>query len=190
MLAPGFHSLGMLSIAFLGSNVSSFWPSMYCLLILGAYYFLGRPLISTFGNPCFGKKLLTFAGHLSINDPRLRLNHETREAVATSHCSQPNTLEYDLAMEWCLLQQRSKLAWKMLVKRQERELRQLSATLNPKFPIFFLLRTPVCIQSGGSLEAMFWRRASSSKVWYKWCVSSPSPSAIHNINGRSYWVGL
>ncbi|KAI4377615.1 hypothetical protein MLD38_015213 [Melastoma candidum] len=92
----------------------------------------GRPLISTFGNPCFGKKQLTFAGHLSINDPRLRLNHETREAVATSHCSQPNTLEYDLAMEWRLLQQRSKLAWKMLVKRQERELRQLRATLNPK----------------------------------------------------------
>ncbi|KAI4380184.1 hypothetical protein MLD38_006403 [Melastoma candidum] len=85
----------------------------------------GRPLISTFGNPCFGKKQLTFAGHLSINDPRLRLNYETREAVATSHCSQPNTLEYDLAMEWCLLQQRSKLAWQKFVKRQEQELRQL-----------------------------------------------------------------
>ncbi|KAI4378854.1 hypothetical protein MLD38_016278 [Melastoma candidum] len=58
------------------------------------------------------------------------------------------------------------------------------------FPIFFPLRTPVCVQSGGSLESMFWRCVGSNKVWYEWCVTSPSPSAIHNSNGRSYWVGL
>lgn len=34
-----------------------------------------------------------------------------REAVATSHCSQPNTLEYDMALEWSLLQERSDSAW-------------------------------------------------------------------------------
>ncbi|OAY67846.1 Protein arginine N-methyltransferase 5 [Ananas comosus] len=28
------------------------------------------------------------------------------------------------------------------------------------------------------------------QVWYEWCVTSPSPSAIHNSSGRSYWVGL
>jgi hypothetical protein len=39
-----------------------------------------------------------------------------REAVSTSHCSQSNTIEYEMAMEWCLLQERSELSWKKLYK--------------------------------------------------------------------------
>ena len=37
-----------------------------------------------------------------------------KEAVSTSHCSQPNTLEYEMAMDWCLLQERSDLALRKL----------------------------------------------------------------------------
>lgn len=37
-----------------------------------------------------------------------------REAVSTSHCSQPNSLEYDMAIEWSLLQERLDCAWKKL----------------------------------------------------------------------------
>lgn len=58
------------------------------------------------------------------------------------------------------------------------------------FPIFFPLRTPVCVRSGIPLELHIWRCSGSTKVWYEWCVASPSPSPIHNSNGRSYWVGL
>ncbi|KAL6215209.1 hypothetical protein ACLB2K_014640 [Fragaria x ananassa] len=58
------------------------------------------------------------------------------------------------------------------------------------FPIFFPLRTPVCLSPGSSLEVHFWRCCSPSKVWYEWGVASPSSSPIHNSNGRSYWVGL
>ncbi|KAI6701822.1 hypothetical protein NL676_010958 [Syzygium grande] len=58
------------------------------------------------------------------------------------------------------------------------------------FPIFFPLRTPVCVCPGSPLEVHFWRCVGSTKVWYEWCVTSPSPSAVHNSNGRSYWVGL
>ncbi|KAJ0102453.1 hypothetical protein Patl1_05295 [Pistacia atlantica] len=58
------------------------------------------------------------------------------------------------------------------------------------FAIYFPLRTPVCIQPGSPLEVHFWRCCGSTKVWYEWCVLSPSPSPIHNSNGRSYWVGL
>ncbi|KAJ6354915.1 hypothetical protein OIU77_005502 [Salix suchowensis] len=58
------------------------------------------------------------------------------------------------------------------------------------FAIFFPLRTPVCIKPGSPLEVHFWRCCGSSKVWYEWCVASPNSSAIHNSNGRSYWVGL
>ncbi|KAL6578609.1 Protein arginine N-methyltransferase 5 [Orobanche minor] len=58
------------------------------------------------------------------------------------------------------------------------------------FPIFFPLRTPVCVQPGTPLEVHFWRCCGSTKVWYEWCVMSPSASPMHNTNGRSYWVGL
>jgi hypothetical protein len=43
-----------------------------------------------------------------------RCSYAQKEAVSTSHCSQPNTLEYDMAMEWCLLQDRSDLALRKL----------------------------------------------------------------------------
>ncbi|KAK4486257.1 hypothetical protein RD792_008927 [Penstemon davidsonii] len=58
------------------------------------------------------------------------------------------------------------------------------------FPIFFPLRTPICIQPGTPLEVHFWRCCGSTKVWYEWCVTSPAASPVHNTNGRSYWVGL
>ncbi|XP_020245185.1 protein arginine N-methyltransferase 5 isoform X2 [Asparagus officinalis] len=58
------------------------------------------------------------------------------------------------------------------------------------FPIFFPLRRPLCVPTGSTLEVHFWRCCSATKVWYEWCVTAPSPSPIHNTNGRSYWVGL
>ncbi|CAI9115602.1 OLC1v1016543C1 [Oldenlandia corymbosa var. corymbosa] len=58
------------------------------------------------------------------------------------------------------------------------------------FPIFFPLRTPVCVQPGVPLEVHMWRCCGSTKVWYEWCVASPTSSPVHNTNGRSYWVGL
>jgi protein arginine N-methyltransferase 5 len=58
------------------------------------------------------------------------------------------------------------------------------------FPIFFPLRKPVEVHPDTPLEVHFWRCCGSSKVWYEWSVSSPTPSPMHNTNGRSYWVGL
>ncbi|XP_021744079.1 protein arginine N-methyltransferase 1.5-like [Chenopodium quinoa] len=58
------------------------------------------------------------------------------------------------------------------------------------FPIFFPLRAPVCVRPGVPLEVHIWRCSGSTKVWYEWCVASPSSSPIHNSKGRSYWVGL
>ncbi|MQL94125.1 hypothetical protein Taro_026774 [Colocasia esculenta] len=56
------------------------------------------------------------------------------------------------------------------------------------FPIFFPLRTPLTVALGSLIEVHFWRCCGSTKVWYEWCVTSPSASAIHNCGGRSYWV--
>ncbi|CAF2068632.1 unnamed protein product [Brassica oleracea] len=58
------------------------------------------------------------------------------------------------------------------------------------FPIFFPLKKPVEVHPDSPLEVHFWRCCGSSKVWYEWSVSSPTPSPMHNTNGRSYWVGL
>ncbi|GER28173.1 protein arginine N-methyltransferase 5 [Striga asiatica] len=58
------------------------------------------------------------------------------------------------------------------------------------FPIFFPLRTPVYIRPGTPLDVHFWRCCGPTKVWYEWCVTSPSALPMHNTNGRSYWVGL
>ncbi|CAA0838296.1 Protein arginine N-methyltransferase 1.5 [Striga hermonthica] len=58
------------------------------------------------------------------------------------------------------------------------------------FPIFFPLRTPVYIRPGTPLEVHFWRCCGPTKVWYEWCVTSPSALPMHNTNGRSYWENL
>lgn len=39
-----------------------------------------------------------------------------KEAVSTSHCSQPNTIEHEMGMEWRLLHSRSDSWWNRLYK--------------------------------------------------------------------------
>lgn len=58
------------------------------------------------------------------------------------------------------------------------------------FPIFFPLRKAIYVPSESPIEVHFWRCCGATKVWYEWAVTTPSPSPIHNSNGRSYWVGL
>ncbi|PQQ15882.1 uncharacterized protein Pyn_37462 [Prunus yedoensis var. nudiflora] len=46
-------------------------------------------------------KTARFVGHLSIAKIRLQSQSEAmRKAVSTSHYSQPNTIEYGMALEW------------------------------------------------------------------------------------------
>ncbi|KAL9400235.1 hypothetical protein Peur_009196 [Populus x canadensis] len=92
----------------------------------------GRPLVGSIAAPCFPGKHSTFFGHLVINKLRIHKQREMKEAVSTSHCSQPNTLEYEMAMDWCLLQERSDLALRKLRQQQRQELRKLWVTLKCK----------------------------------------------------------
>lgn len=98
-----------------------------CLLLSN-----GRPLVGSIGTPCFPEKKPTFFGHLVIDKVKNQMQREMREAVSTSHCSQPNTIEYEMAMEWCLLQERSDLSWKKLYKQQGEALRKLKSSLKFK----------------------------------------------------------
>lgn len=45
---------------------------------------------------------------------------EQKEAVSTSHCSQSNTIEYEMAIDWCLLQERWDRVWQLLYKVAKR----------------------------------------------------------------------
>ena len=60
------------------------------------------------------------------------------------------------------------------------------------FPIFFPLAVPFLAPAGMPLTVHMWRCVSPVKVWYEWAVAAASGAAthIHNVNGRSYFVGL
>ncbi|KAI3716804.1 hypothetical protein L1987_67967 [Smallanthus sonchifolius] len=88
----------------------------------------GRPLVATPCPPISTKKNSIFFGHLTIDKARFQ-NQREDEAVSTSHFSQPNTIEYDMAMEWCLLQLTSMTCWEKLHEQQGVELENLMNSL-------------------------------------------------------------
>ncbi|KOM28670.1 hypothetical protein LR48_Vigan561s006000 [Vigna angularis] len=92
-----------------------------------------RPLVGSFGIPVFPEKKPVFYGHHVVDQLRMmQMQREMRDAVSTSHCSQPNNIEYDMAIEWCLLQERANKSWRMLYKQQGEQLRKLKAKLKSK----------------------------------------------------------
>lgn len=65
------------------------------------------------------------------------------------------------------------------------------------FPIYFPLRTPVQVPQDSTITLDFWRLTTDKKVWYEWTASvhgknneEMSVLPIHNVQGRSYYVGL
>jgi len=58
------------------------------------------------------------------------------------------------------------------------------------FPAFFPIKEPIYCPKDGKITLHFWRKVSKTKVWYEWCYTTPEHSAIHNPNGRSYWIGI
>ncbi|KAL8537173.1 hypothetical protein ACS0TY_012380 [Phlomoides rotata] len=88
-----------------------------------------RPLVGCLGFlPKLSVKQRPFFGHLSIDKARHLMHRETKDAVATSHYSQNNTIEYEMAMDWCVLQSRSDKWWRLLHQQQRRELAKLRET--------------------------------------------------------------
>ncbi|EGD83688.1 hypothetical protein PTSG_04292 [Salpingoeca rosetta] len=58
------------------------------------------------------------------------------------------------------------------------------------FPMYIPLQTPVYVRKGETIKAAFWRKVSATKVWYEWAVLSPTTTEIHNLAGRSSFIGL
>ncbi|KAJ1396382.1 RNA-binding domain superfamily [Sesbania bispinosa] len=93
----------------------------------------GRPLVGSSRPPCFPEKKPMFYGHHVVDQQRMHMmQREMKDAVSTSHCSQPNNIEYDMAIEWCLLQERADKTWRRLYQRQGEQLSKLKAKLKSK----------------------------------------------------------
>ncbi|GAU11054.1 hypothetical protein TSUD_113470 [Trifolium subterraneum] len=92
-----------------------------CLILEG-----GRVVIARKGTVTDPAKQNTLTGHLSINRAaRHKQSREMRDAVSTSHCSQPNTIEYAMAMEWTKHYYKSEACWEAL-----REVEPISLPMN------------------------------------------------------------
>ncbi|KAG2300583.1 hypothetical protein Bca52824_037055 [Brassica carinata] len=99
-----------------------------CLLLSN-----GRPLVAAFAkvNPP-GKSSSPFCGHIKLQKSQTR--RETRDSVSTSRGSQPNTLEFEMAMEWRLHRTRSDHAMETVSKRQLEERKSQRINFKPKLP--------------------------------------------------------
>ncbi|XP_051137302.1 protein ANTI-SILENCING 1 [Andrographis paniculata] len=103
-----------------------------------------RPLVASTGYfPKLFEKHITFVGHLAIDKARRQIQRELKEAVSTSHYSQNNTIEYEMALAWCLLQSKSDKWWEKLYEQQWKELKKLMNELKSKSKCSSIFSTAV-----------------------------------------------
>lgn len=58
------------------------------------------------------------------------------------------------------------------------------------FPMYFPIHSPVFVPKKVPLTVNFWRLINNRQIWYEWSLSSPISTPIHNVNGRTYSIGL
>lgn len=91
----------------------------------------GRPIYCSKGLLKIKKPSGALVGHLTIsNQKRSRRQREDQEkAVSTSHCSQPNTIEYDLALDWMLVREKQARKFSILHKKHADERKSFAAKI-------------------------------------------------------------
>ncbi|XAR50585.1 hypothetical protein NMG60_11004943 [Bertholletia excelsa] len=110
-----------------------------CLLLTS-----GRPLVGRKGSVKEPSERTRFVGHLVIDKIRQKQHQDKKNAVSTSHCSQPNSIEYEMALEWLVLQEKSNLWWDGLWKKQANEIEELRSQLNIRHDKSLHLERPAC----------------------------------------------
>ncbi|KAJ9537745.1 hypothetical protein OSB04_030478 [Centaurea solstitialis] len=96
-----------------------------CLMIGDVRPVVGsRPLLKNPGQPS------KYFGHITINNlKQMQQADYMRNAVSTSHYSQPNTIAFEMALEWCALVMRFNLCWDALFEQQAKEIADLKTHL-------------------------------------------------------------
>ncbi|XP_028091572.1 protein ANTI-SILENCING 1-like isoform X6 [Camellia sinensis] len=91
----------------------------------------GRAVVGRKGSPKKPSDQTRFVGHLIIGKFKFyKQREEMKNAVSTSHYSQPNTIEYDMALKWRVLQAKSNLWWDALNEQQAKEIEDLRSQLS------------------------------------------------------------
>ncbi|TYJ33867.1 hypothetical protein E1A91_A05G132100v1 [Gossypium mustelinum] len=110
------------------ANSAIFQLMKRCLMLAD-----GRPLIVRRESLRKGAKV-GFVGHLTVDKLQLqRQTEDMKKAKSTSHASQPNNIEFDMGMEWRLLQLQSDMWWKALHERQAKEIEAVRNQLKMKW---------------------------------------------------------
>ncbi|CAM0906748.1 unnamed protein product [Alopecurus aequalis] len=91
----------------------------------------GRPLYCSKGLLKVPKASGPLVGHLTISNQKMsiRQREEQKKAVSTSHCSQPNTIEYDLALDWMLVREKQARKFSILHKKHVEERKSFAAKI-------------------------------------------------------------
>ncbi|CAL5439952.1 unnamed protein product [Camellia sinensis] len=90
----------------------------------------GRAVVGRKGSPKKPSDQTRFVGHLIIGKFKFYKQREEMLSLSTSHYSQPNTIEYDMALKWRVLQAKSNLWWDALNEQQAKEIEDLRSQLN------------------------------------------------------------
>lgn len=97
-----------------------------CLMLEDVRPIVGsRPSLKAPGKPS------KHFGHITINNMKQKQWIEMRNAVSTSHFTQPNTIAFGFALEWLALQAKWKLTWDALYQQQGKEIADLKNRLKP-----------------------------------------------------------
>ena len=58
------------------------------------------------------------------------------------------------------------------------------------FPMFIPLVTPLIVKQSEEIALCVWRVVRDDRMWYEWCLTHPTTTAIQNSNGTSFNVRL
>ncbi|XP_021989255.1 protein ANTI-SILENCING 1 isoform X2 [Helianthus annuus] len=92
-----------------------------CLIIGGS----SRPSLKEPGNDYPSK----YFGHIAIDAMKRKHTMDMKNAVSTSHHSQPNTIAFEMAMEWWTHQKKWELCWEAMYKKHGEDIAKLKARL-------------------------------------------------------------
>ncbi|KAG2309850.1 hypothetical protein Bca52824_029598 [Brassica carinata] len=90
-----------------------------------------RPLVCSRDFPKEVGECRSFTGHQRLVD-RALMSREKRKAVSTAHCTQPNHIVHEMAVEWKALHAKSEGKWKRLLEEQAKDINIIFRRKNPK----------------------------------------------------------
>lgn len=58
------------------------------------------------------------------------------------------------------------------------------------FPMFIPLAIPLVVRKSDEVALCIWRIVRADRMWYEWCLTLPTTTAIQNSNGNTFNVRL